>query len=71
MLSSVDMVIERLGGLQGAAQVAGVGSTAVWNWKDRGRIPAIHYLPVKRALEALNAPEPDPALFGFKTENAA
>lgn len=40
MLETVEAVIEAVGGDAEAAKLAGVGASAVSNWKARGRIAA-------------------------------
>ena len=66
MLDSVEDVIEALGGTAAAAKLAGVGPSAVSNWKTRGIIPAANFMAFSRALARSRKPEPVPAVFGFK-----
>jgi hypothetical protein len=69
MLTTVEAVIERLGGPAHAAELAGVTPAAVSNWKARGRIPTEHYMRFSRALAEAGA-DADPAIFGFTAEAA-
>lgn len=69
MLTSIDAVVEKLGGPSAVASMAGVRVSAVSNWKARGRIPADKFLIVDRELASRNT-SADPALFGFAAEAA-
>ena len=42
MTSSVDEIIERLGGAEAVARRLGVGTEAVWKWRQSHSIPARH-----------------------------
>jgi len=66
MLNSVTQVIDALGGVHAAAELSGVGPTAVWNWRSRGRIPAELMLVVSSALSRLDL-RADPSVFGVRT----
>lgn len=70
MLNSAEQVIEALGGIHAAAELAGVGPTAVWNWRARGRIPAELLLIFSDALkrDRLRA---DPSVFGVRAPEDA
>ncbi len=46
---SVETIIERLGGLQNAARVTGIGTEAVRKWRQAGLIPSKHWTTVIRA----------------------
>lgn len=46
---SIEALIERLGGPEGAAQVTGVGTEAVRKWRQARAIPAKHWPAVSRA----------------------
>lgn len=61
MLTSVDAVIEAVGGTSAAAALAGVGPPAVSNWKARGAIPSEYFLSFSEAAGKI-----DPRVFGFK-----
>lgn len=66
MLSTVDSIIEALGGASATASLAGVGLSAVSNWKARGAIPAEKFMLVSTALRGRDKGTPDPAVFGFE-----
>jgi hypothetical protein len=65
MLNTVDDVIEALGGPTKTAALAGVGASAVVNWRVRGEIPPENFLLIRDALAALEK-EVEPSVFGFK-----
>jgi hypothetical protein len=69
MLRSVDDVVKALGGTVATASLAGVGKSAVSNWKANGSIPAENFLRLSRALE-LAGKQVDPSLFGLKSAEA-
>lgn len=69
MLRSVDEVVKALGGTAATASVAGVGPSAVSNWRVRGKIPQENFLLVRDAL-AKDGKEADLSIFGFKTLEA-
>lgn len=64
MLTSIDAVLEAVGGPTAAAALAGVSLPAVSNWKSRGRIPAEKFFLFERELGSRNM-QADRALFGF------
>ncbi len=64
MLETVESVIEELGGTFRAAEAAGVGPSAVSNWKTRGKIPSDQFLIISAALKTVGK-EVSPGLFGF------
>ena len=64
MFETVGDIIDALGGTRAVATLTGFGSSAVSNWRSRGRIPAELYLVFSEALAALNK-RADPALFGM------
>ncbi len=64
ILTSVESVIEALGA-DAARELAGVGRSAVCNWRARGRIPAALY-PIFSDVLAKNDTTADPALFGIR-----
>jgi hypothetical protein len=66
MLTTVESVIDALGGPTAAASLAGVGLSAVSNWKARNKFPSEMFLIFSDAL-AKNGNTPDPALFGFRS----
>src|SRR6185437_4893286 len=43
MPHSIDSIIDRLGGPDNAAQLAGVGTEAVRKWRQSGAIPSRHW----------------------------
>lgn len=51
MLETVDDVIEALGGSAAVASLLGFRTSAVSNWKERGRIPAGKFQLISEALE--------------------
>jgi hypothetical protein len=70
-VSTIDGVLEALGGPDAARSLAGVKSqSAPFNWKKRGRIPTEHFLVFAEALRS-QGKEADPALFGFNTFDEA
>lgn len=64
MLDTVNAVIEAVGGDAEAAKLAGVGASAVSNWKARGRIASGKAMIFADALgkRGLRA---DPSVFGM------
>lgn len=70
MLTSVDDVIEALGGTAAAAGLAGVSAPAVSNWRERGKIAPDKFLLISEALRAKGA-EVSPSVFGFKVSDEA
>ena len=64
-LSSVEAVIEALGGAREMATRLGLKANTVGNWPLRGRIPPEHFLAVTEALKA-SGRIPDPQVFGMK-----
>jgi DNA-binding transcriptional regulator YdaS (Cro superfamily) len=69
MLKSVEAVVEALGGNAATADLAGVGISAVSNWKTRRAIPAENFLTFSRALARMGK-KVDPTVFGFKDAEA-
>ncbi len=69
MLSTIDEVIEALGGAAKVAALCGVGLTAVSNWRSRGRIPPGKSMIFAEALKALGK-TPSPSVFGFESAGA-
>ena len=65
MLNSVEEVIEAVGGNAAAASLAGVGASAVSNWRSRGEIPPENFLLFRDALAA-SVKESALSVFGFK-----
>jgi hypothetical protein len=65
MLTSVESVIEALGGPTKTAALAAVGASAVVNWRVRGEIPPDNFMLITDALRALGM-EAAPSVFGFK-----
>lgn len=66
MLNSVEAVIEALGGPTKTAAVAGVGASAVINWRTRGEISPENFLLITEAVRAAGKGEIDAMVFGFK-----
>lgn len=64
MLTTIEAVIEALGGVTSTAALSGVGLSAVSNWKARGRFPSEKFLIFSDAL-GKNGNTVDPVLFGF------
>lgn len=71
MINSVDDIVTALGGVKSVSELTGVGSTAVSNWKARGRIPAEHYFIIIAALREREKPEAARSAFGFSDTAAA
>lgn len=69
MLTSVDEIIEALGGTSAVAGLAGVGQSAVSNWRSRGRIPPEKFMIFTEALGKAGK-EAQPSVFGFETAEA-
>jgi carbamoyl-phosphate synthase small subunit len=71
MTSSVESIIERLGGAEAAARLTGVGTEAVRKWRQAGSIPSRHWAAVIAATglalsdlpggPAAQPPDPAPA----------
>jgi hypothetical protein len=70
MLRSVDDIVDALGGTGAAAELVGLGRSAISNWRARGTIPAENFLTVASELEKRGL-EVDPAAFGFKVTEAS
>ena len=43
MPTTVDLIIDRLGGAEAAARLTGVGTEAVRKWRQAGAIPSRHW----------------------------
>jgi hypothetical protein len=69
MLRSVEELVDALGGSAAAAELAGVGASAVSNWKTNGVIPAEYFL-IFSAECARREIRFDRRVFGFKREVA-
>jgi DNA-binding transcriptional regulator YdaS (Cro superfamily) len=67
-LTTVDLVIEALGGNAAASKLTGVSVQAVSNWKSRGSIPPYHLIVISSAIGTARL---DPVVFGFKSQEAA
>lgn len=65
MITSVDQMIDALGGTTAAADLAGIDKRVVSNWRARKRVPAEYFLTLSQALADLGK-EADPAIFGIK-----
>lgn len=50
VIGNVDAAIEAVGGNKAAAKIAGVGTSAVCNWRKINRLPPHLYLAFKNAL---------------------
>lgn len=70
MLTSIDAIIEALGGPTKMGAVAAVGASAVVNWRVRGEIPPEYFVLITDALRALGM-EAAPSVFGFKMADEA
>lgn len=70
MITTVDELIEALGGTSAAAALLGVGMSVVSNWRSRGRIPAEKFMILAAALDARGNKKVDPKLFGFEPAEA-
>jgi hypothetical protein len=66
MLTTIDSVIEALGGSTATATIVGVRPSAISNWKARGGIPPDKFMLLQRALAARGRGKPAPGLFGFE-----
>ena len=69
MLSTVDAVIDAVGGTAAAAGLAGVGLSAVSNWRSRNRIPSEKFMIFADVLRA-RGQEATPAVFGMDEARA-
>lgn len=69
MHGAIDEVIEALGGPAKVAELCGVGTSAVSNWKARGRIPPEKFFIFERALAGTDK-RADPSIFGFEPAEA-
>lgn len=69
MLSSVDEIVEALGGTGATARLTGVVPSAVSNWR-RGTIPSENFLTITTELEKLGL-HAAPSAFGFKSHEGA
>jgi DNA-binding transcriptional regulator YdaS (Cro superfamily) len=67
-ITTVNEVIDALGGNAALASLTGVGPSAVTNWRERGIAPD-KFLIVRDALRALGK-DVDPAVFAFKAGTA-
>lgn len=70
MLSTIDSVIEAVGGAAAVTALTGVGAPGQSNWKARGFIPSDLFLIFEDALRKAGK-SADPALFGFKAAAGA
>lgn len=66
MLVTVGEIIDTLGGTTAVAGLAGVGLSAVSNWRSRGRIPSEKFMIFADALAKLGKTA-SPDIFGFET----
>jgi hypothetical protein len=69
-LTTVESVVEALGGTKATAEWSGLGMPAVSNWIARGWIPPEWYLALSAELESRGF-KVDPALFRHKPVKAA
>jgi hypothetical protein len=65
-LTTVDEVVDALGGNYSVAILTGYGKTAVSNWRTRQRIPAENFLLICTTLERIGR-RADPAVFGMRS----
>lgn len=70
MLRSVEKFVDALGGSAAVAEIAGVGASAVSNWKANGEIPAEYFFLFARAANARGLTFEPLDVFGFKREVA-
>lgn len=70
MLTTVDDVVEALGGTAAAAVLTGVSAPAVSNWRERGKIAPDKFLLIREAL-ASRGQEACLSVFGFKASDEA
>lgn len=66
-LTTVDEVVEALGGTTAVADRLGIGPSAVSNWRARGSIARAKFVVISRALAAVGK-QADDDLFGFQPE---
>jgi hypothetical protein len=71
MLTTVDSIIEALGGPAATAAIVGVRPSAISNWKTRGGIPSDKFMLLERALTDRGKGKPSPDLFGFEMPSEA
>lgn len=64
LLTSVESVLEQIGPARAQA-LAGVGASALSNWKARGRLPSELFLVFSEELGKADTTA-DPALFGLR-----
>lgn len=64
MIDTVDALIEALGGNARVATLTGRRSSAISNWRKRGRVPAELSRVIERALGE-KGQQAAPALFGM------
>lgn len=69
MLRSVEELVDALGGTGATADIAGVGASAVSNWRAFGKIPAEYFWIFREAAEDRGI-RFDRRVFGFKREVA-
>ena len=69
MLMSVDDIVCALGGTAAVAELCGVGSSTVSNWRARRRIPAERYLVLSAALTRAGEAA-SPSVFGLAPAEA-
>jgi hypothetical protein len=55
ILTTIEDVIDLLGGIDAVAEFTGRGYTAVHNWRREGRFPASLYLKMTRRLKRRKA----------------
>jgi len=65
MITTVDDLIQKLGGLSATADVADVTTPAVCNWRKRKHVPADKSFVITEALKA-KGEKVSPLVFGFK-----
>jgi hypothetical protein len=70
VLTSVDAVVEHLGGVAAVAVLTRRTKPNIYNWKNANRIAAAHYVVMTRALVRRGACAP-PSLWGIEEERDA
>jgi hypothetical protein len=69
-LTTIDKVIDTLGGVDAVARLTRRGSTAVHNWRAEGQFPASLYLKMVKRLHRRGFTAPH-TLFRFERDMAA
>ena len=70
-LSTVEEVIEALGGVSSVARLTGVSYTAPFNWKAANVFPPRHYFVLRAALKKRGCSAPESLWKTYVPVNAA